>query len=262
MNTNNNKLSSMNKYLSTGELAEMCSVTPDTVLKWIRAGKIPATRTPGGHHRIPRGVLNDLLNKGKKIKPKSNIFDFQYCWEFNSKSGILPEGCQNCIVYRSRTHRCYEIKDLPTEAGHVGLFCKSSCDECEYYQKVIGQCTNVLVVTDQTEIKDFLEESNFDSKFNMKITDCEYRSSMLIDKFRPDYIVIDCSLGSERSKEFALLLHEDPRIPFVRVVLVGGKNSLPDECDKLVFALINQPFNSEILTNLVMSFQANNKEMQ
>ena len=38
--------------LSTGEVARLCSVNPDTVLKWIKKGQLAATRTAGGHYRI------------------------------------------------------------------------------------------------------------------------------------------------------------------------------------------------------------------
>ena len=40
------------RFLSTGEAARICSVTRDTVLKWIHSGRISAIRTMGGHHRI------------------------------------------------------------------------------------------------------------------------------------------------------------------------------------------------------------------
>lgn len=39
-------------YLSTGELAEICSITKHTVLTAIEKGQLRASRTPGGHHRI------------------------------------------------------------------------------------------------------------------------------------------------------------------------------------------------------------------
>jgi excisionase family DNA binding protein len=43
----------MNKgYLTTFEAAKLISVTPDSILKWIKSGKLAAFRTPGGHYRI------------------------------------------------------------------------------------------------------------------------------------------------------------------------------------------------------------------
>ena len=72
---------------------------------------------------------------------------FQYCWEFNAKSREINEECQNCIVYRSRALRCYEMIQLPIETGHSKVFCQTSCEECDYYKLVLEQSINVLVVT-------------------------------------------------------------------------------------------------------------------
>ena len=47
--------------VSTGKAAELCSVTPDAVLKWIKTGKIQATRTAGGHYRISKECLKPFL---------------------------------------------------------------------------------------------------------------------------------------------------------------------------------------------------------
>jgi excisionase family DNA binding protein len=43
-------------YITTGEAAALFGVEPDTVLRWIKSGYIPASRTPGGHYRIHRNV--------------------------------------------------------------------------------------------------------------------------------------------------------------------------------------------------------------
>jgi excisionase family DNA binding protein len=47
--------------LSTGAVARACGVTPDGVLHWIHAGKLPAFRTPGGHFRVRREDLTEFL---------------------------------------------------------------------------------------------------------------------------------------------------------------------------------------------------------
>ncbi len=241
------------RHFTTGEAATLCSVTPNTVYKWIRTGRLPAQRTPGGHHRISRGVLLSLLRANGIGKTESmDQESFAYCWDFNSKNGAIPKGCLECIVYRSRTRRCYEMSQLPEETGYRGLFCQSSCEECEYYHLVHGQRSNVLVITDQERVQSSLKRLRKNLKYNLEITDCEYRCSMLVDRFRPDYVVIDCSLGADRSREFAKLLNEDPRIPLVRVILVGKRQQLPAECDRLVFALIEQQLTASTLEKLVM----------
>jgi len=47
--------------LSTGEVARVLHVTPVCVLRWIRAGKLPAYRFPGGHFRIARFAFRKFL---------------------------------------------------------------------------------------------------------------------------------------------------------------------------------------------------------
>ncbi len=46
---------------------------------------------------------------------------------------------------------------------------------------------NVLVVTDKKELRDALTKENSNGAFGLRITDCEYRCSMQIEDFRPDY---------------------------------------------------------------------------
>lgn len=47
--------------LTTGEVARYCHVTPQAVLKWIKAGKLQAYSTPGGQHRIEQRTFVRFL---------------------------------------------------------------------------------------------------------------------------------------------------------------------------------------------------------
>lgn len=49
--------------LSTGDVARLCGVTRDGVGHWIRAGKLPAFRTPGGHFRVRAEDLRHFLRR-------------------------------------------------------------------------------------------------------------------------------------------------------------------------------------------------------
>ncbi len=40
------------RFLTTGEAAKHCQVSPVTIFRWIKDGKLPAHRTPGGHYRV------------------------------------------------------------------------------------------------------------------------------------------------------------------------------------------------------------------
>jgi excisionase family DNA binding protein len=124
----------MNKvYLTTFQAAELLSVTPDSVLKWIKSGILEARRTPGGHYRIARKNIDVLLNKSKKTTISGDNQP-RYCWEFNLQDDNCTDSCVDCLVYKARAMRCYEMSSFPTDFGVLKLFCKSSCDDCEYYR--------------------------------------------------------------------------------------------------------------------------------
>ena len=40
-------------YFTTTKLADLCGVTRFTVINWVKAGKLKAVSTMGGHRRIP-----------------------------------------------------------------------------------------------------------------------------------------------------------------------------------------------------------------
>jgi len=125
------------KLLSTGQAAKVCSVTPDTILKWIRSGRLPAQRTAGGHHRVDRRDLEQILRAGatrRAAGPDDGGAEFRFCWDHKG-DGTLPEGCQACVVYALRAQRCYEAVKLQSDAGHAMLFCEGSCDDCDYYKR-------------------------------------------------------------------------------------------------------------------------------
>ena len=131
----------MNKvksYLTTGEAAAIFDVDPDTVLRWIKSGEIPAVRTPGGHYRIHRNVFLTKMIKDTSIKEKYETRSpMPYCWEYNSESGMIREACKECIVYESRASRCYELCKIPATIGHSKFFCSESCKDCQYFKSIL-----------------------------------------------------------------------------------------------------------------------------
>jgi excisionase family DNA binding protein len=124
-------------YLTTGEAAAIFDVDPDTVLRWIKSGEIPAIRTPGGHYRIHRNVFLTKMIKDTSLKEqKKTRSALSYCWEYHSETGIIRDACKQCIVYKSRASRCYVLRDLPTPIGHAMLFCSESCNDCQYFKSI------------------------------------------------------------------------------------------------------------------------------
>ncbi len=47
-------------HLRTAEVADLLHVTPKTVSRWARAGKLPFLRTLGGHRRYPEHEIREL----------------------------------------------------------------------------------------------------------------------------------------------------------------------------------------------------------
>ena len=247
---------SKTRFLSTGQAAGICSVTPDTVLKWIRSGRLPARRTAGGHHRIDEKDLERLVpsvpqdQSSATVLPEPVRRQFRYCWEYNS-DGELSERCQSCPAYLMRAQRCYEVADSLPEGVHERHFCQGTCSDCDYYREVHQQTTNVLVVTDDSSLRDALVLDSARFPFNLQIADCEYNCSALVNQFRPDFAFVDCSLGREVSRDISFHLDQDPRIPFVRVVLAGAQHQVPSECDSEVFARIERPFSVKDISDFI-----------
>jgi excisionase family DNA binding protein len=50
------------KLLPPREVARLLGVDPKTVSRWAMTGKIPSLRTPGGHRRYRKSVIDAILN--------------------------------------------------------------------------------------------------------------------------------------------------------------------------------------------------------
>jgi excisionase family DNA binding protein len=244
----------MSALLSTGQAARLCAVTPDTVLKWVRSGRLRAHRTAGGHCRIARRDLeslnlvpaaNESTPNAAPLSSRRPNRHFEYCWEYNSRDGNPLPGCQECLVFQARAERCYEIVKRAGGVGHQRIFCRGACEDCDYYRRVQSQRTNVLVVSDNQVLTALLRRESTAAPFNLEITDCEYACSALVDSFRPDFAVVDCSLGPQRSQDICAHLLQDPRIPFARIILAARPQEFPTECDRAIFARIARPFGIE-----------------
>ena len=47
-------------YLRAAEVAEILHVSPKTVSRWAKEGKLPFLKTLGGHRRYPEAEIRDL----------------------------------------------------------------------------------------------------------------------------------------------------------------------------------------------------------
>ncbi|MBI4971688.1 MAG: response regulator [Candidatus Omnitrophica bacterium] len=74
----------MDEFFTTFEVAKLCYVSPGTVIRWIREGKLPAAVTAGGHRRVRWEDLLVLLNSMKMPIPD----EFMTAKNTNGSKGI------------------------------------------------------------------------------------------------------------------------------------------------------------------------------
>ena len=50
-------------YLRTAEVADILHVSPKTVSRWAKEGKLPFLKTLGGHRRYPEAKIRELASR-------------------------------------------------------------------------------------------------------------------------------------------------------------------------------------------------------
>ena len=51
------------RYLHTAEVADILHVSPKTVSRWAKEGKLPFLKTLGGHRRYPAAEIRQLADQ-------------------------------------------------------------------------------------------------------------------------------------------------------------------------------------------------------
>lgn len=246
--------------LTTGQAAKLCAVTPDTVLKWIKKGRLGATRTAGGHYRVALPDLEPFLagfGQPPVAKPATvalQPFPSQDgtkdeseevpCWEFLSNNGDVREACHQCVVYRVRATRCFLMAGLDTDVGHAHEFCEGSCEDCVYYRRIQGKSTQVLVISADEDLVSRIEWSGEDS-VSLRFARNGYEASAMVQDFRPEVAIID--MEGLPDQGFGLLdsIAADARIPHVRVILAIPQDSMARMLQRprhrLVVSMLEKP---------------------
>jgi len=208
------------ELLSTGKAAALCSVTPDTVLRWIKQGKLSAVRTAGGHHRVKRSELTPFLllppgdgPGGAAERPQPGLS--APCWEYLGEGGELREECRQCVVYRVRATRCFLLAGT---TGHGRSFCAGSCEECAYYRRVQSLTARVLFITTDRDLVQRIECSERDGVW-VRIARSGYEAARMVDDFRPTFAIIDIGCFSGWQTELLEPLLADPRLAGLKVIL-------------------------------------------
>ena len=236
--------------LTTGQAAKYCSVTPDTILKWIKKGLLHGVRTAGGHYRIQRRDIEAFVSlppseESPPSQPAECCSENLRCWDFLSDRGAVRDDCRQCVVYRVRAARCFLMAGMEEDVGHVRRFCQGSCEDCGYYRRVNGLAANVLVITSDDDLVDQLvgeENGNITLRFARNA----YEASATIHDFRPAFAVIDTEHLSAGGTELLSSLTSDPRVPGLRVILVvppgtSGRTRRRPE-NELVVGILEKPF--------------------
>ncbi|MBI4677131.1 MAG: excisionase family DNA-binding protein [Elusimicrobia bacterium] len=230
--------------LSTGQAARLCSVTRDTVLKWIKLGKLKAVQTPGGHYRVRRASIRPYISTEPASQdPKRDSKTLSFCWEYHSGGRDLERHCRECIVFKSQAQKCFLMAGLGAQAGHAGVHCKDNCYECEYFRFINAEPPNVLLVTEDEGLKRRLE-SQAGERLVLKAAGSGYEASAMVHDFRPDFIIVDDGLAGGKAFELCKHLTRDPRVAGAQIVLAVPKGREKAVLPQGVCASIDIPFSA------------------
>jgi len=59
-------------FLTRSDVSRMLGVSPNTVTRWAREGKIPCQTTLGGHHRFDREIIEEIRRRHCQPGPKGD----------------------------------------------------------------------------------------------------------------------------------------------------------------------------------------------
>ena len=250
---------SKSELLTTGQAAKVCRVTPDTILKWIKRGRLEGVRTAGGHYRIQRQDLEPLAIPSRAADSHAGQLPASHprgirCWEYLGERGAVRDDCRDCVVYHVRAARCFKMAGMEADIGHVRQFCRGSCEDCVYYRRVNGLATNVLVISCDDELVDRLAGEE-DKSVTLRFARNPYEASAAICDFRPAFAAIDVESIPTGGEEFFDSLAADPRIPGLKIILVapaGRRRRLPKS--DLVLGVLEKPFGTGRLAATINSY--------
>jgi len=212
------------RQLTTGEAASLCGVKPDTVLKWVKSGKLPARRTAGGHHRIDFHDLEAYTRSAGKLFVHAgeggSAPHALRCWEYLSDRGRVREECLRCIVYQVRAAMCFEMLGVGGGNSHARQFCQMSCEDCVYYQRVRGFEAKVLIVSSDEQMLGALSSQECEG-LSLHFARNAYEASTLIPVVRPAFVVVDKSLSPSGWGELVDCLAQDSRVPGLKILLAA-----------------------------------------
>jgi excisionase family DNA binding protein len=241
--------------VSTGQAAKLCSVTPDTILKWIKNNKIEAVQTAGGHYRITKDKLKPYMVVSLEQINETPL-QINYCWQYHADKDNINESCRECMIFKSKAEKCYLVAGLGENAGHAQTFCTTSCYECEYFHLMNSSPISVLIISENQELKQKLQKE-VNGNLTLRFACCGYDTSMIIQEFRPDYIIIDESMVNSNPDEICKHILNDPRVHGSQIVLAISQQRSEKKIPEGVCASIGIPFNASDMEECFQNLQKN-----
>jgi len=240
--------------LTTGQAARLCAVKPDTVLKWIKKGRLRAVRTAGGHFRVDQTDVALLVSqdrgRDRQWEERSALCSRPMrCWEYmNHGPG---DECRDCVVRQVRANWCWKLVNLVRGTGHAKRFCTGLCQECPYYRRVHGLLTNVLVITrDEALIQELARRANHSIDF--RFARRGYDASAIISVFRPAFVVFDQAVLENLGMTLIEELASDPRTAGARLLVAVRKGAMAFRLhSSAVYATIEEPFHADEIVAIV-----------
>ena len=253
------------RLLTTGEVAKLCGVTPDAVLKWIKAGKLPATRTPGGHFRVTSETCAAMgLGESQQEEPQTTAVtstpdtEGRRCWEYFGDDGAPRDSCLKCVVYLAGAQHCYKLAELGEQAGHTRNFCgKDDCEPCSFYRACHGMTTSVLVVTRDDALTRRLEKEIDASSVTLRVARSGYETSLAIAAFHPSLVVLDSDVPEVRDGQLPESVMQDERVPGV-TVYVARREGHEVTVDLESAPTIDAPFSAAQIEGLATKLRVRN----
>jgi excisionase family DNA binding protein len=239
--------------LTTGKAARLCSVKADTVLKWIKKGVLPATRTVGGHYRVEEQDLLLVLSQDDGSESPTEETKLcsrpMRCWEFMNNSP--GSECQGCVVYKAHASWCFRMAALVKGNGHEKRFCSGLCQECPYYRRVHGLPTNVLVITEDETLIQQLAKKGMES-LAFRFARRGYDASAIITVFRPALVIFDQAILESLGMALLDALATDPRTLGAKILVSVRKGSMGFRFHTgAVYATIEEPFTADEIVAIV-----------
>jgi len=249
-------------WFTTGQAAQLCAVTPATVLSWIRKGRLEGIRTAGGHYRIKRENLEPLLIEDEPSvdgdrQGESRTASPLRCWEYLSDGKTLRHECEACVAYRTRAAWCFLLAANDSTSSRIGHACPNNCEECAYYRRVLGKPTRVLVVSSDQSLLRPLQDGDAPN-LALRFTHTVYEASAAAQSFLPAFAVIDGVNFPPEDGGLVESLSRDPCLLGLKIIVAtpGGADRKPEyeRNGHVAVHVIERPFGLGQITAVIESF--------